>query len=48
MTIFENCEHAMDGSFEAIQHITAQPWPTDYPMVVKDAEEKEIQFDDTM
>lgn len=48
ITSFEDCQRAVDGGFDAIQHLAAQPWPTDHPEEIKGAEEKGIPFDSTM
>jgi len=36
ITIFEDCKRAVEGGFDAIQHLAAQPGPTDHPMETKD------------
>jgi len=48
ITSFEDCQRAVDGGFDAIQHLAAQPWPTDHPEEMKGAEERGIPFDSTM
>jgi nucleoside-diphosphate-sugar epimerase len=46
--LFEDCLRAAKGGFDAIQHLAAQPWPTDHPAERRMAEEKGIPFDATM
>ena len=48
LTDFDDCLRATDGGIEAIQHVGAQPWPTDHPRMREGAEEKGIPFDATM
>ncbi len=48
ITVFEDCLRAVKGGFDAIQHLAAQPWPTDHPDERKAAEERGIPFDTTM
>jgi UDP-glucose 4-epimerase len=43
---FADCEQAVQG-VEAIQHIGAQPWPTDHPSLRAEAERKGLPFDAT-
>jgi nucleoside-diphosphate-sugar epimerase len=45
---FEDCEKAVRGGFDAIQHLAAQPWPTDHPREQEAAKERGIPFDTTM
>lgn len=45
---FEDCLRAAQGHFDAIQHLAAQPWPTDHPGQRKLAEEQRLPFDATM
>ncbi len=45
---FEDCRKAVAGGIEAIQHLAAQPGPTDHPNSRKQAAEKGIAFDQTM
>jgi len=45
---FEDCQKAISGGFDAVQHLAAQPWPVDHPSMRKAAEEKRIPFDATM
>lgn len=45
---FSDCERAMAGRIEAVQHLAAQPWPVDHPNERKSAEEQGIPFDATM
>jgi nucleoside-diphosphate-sugar epimerase len=46
--VFEDCLRAVDGGFDAIQHLAAQPWPTDHPAERQVAREKDIPLDTTM
>lgn len=46
--IYEDCLRAVQGGFDAIQHLAAQPWPTDHPAQRKLAEERGLAFDTTM
>jgi UDP-glucose 4-epimerase len=49
--VFEDCLRAVKeggGQFDAIQHLAAQPWPTDHPAERKMAEERGVPFDTTM
>ena len=46
--VFEDCLRAVEGGFDAIQHLAAQPWPTDHPAERKLAEERGVSFDTTM
>jgi UDP-glucose 4-epimerase len=48
ITVFEDCLRLVRGGFDAIQHLAAQPWPTDHPHERKSAEAKGIPFDATM
>jgi UDP-glucose 4-epimerase len=45
---FEDCQRAMAGGIEAVQHLAAQPYPVDHPELRKMAEEQGIAFDATM
>ena len=45
---FEDCTRALAGGFDAIQHLAAQPWPTDHPQQRAMAEEQGLPFDATM
>ena len=45
---FDDCRRAMEGGIEAVQHLAAQPWPTDHPAQRKDAAQRGIPFDQTM
>jgi UDP-glucose 4-epimerase len=45
---FEDCARAVQGRFDAIQHLAAQPWPTDHPQQRETAEERGVPFDTTM
>lgn len=44
----EDCAAAVRGGFDAVQHLAAQPWPTDHPQQRAMAEERGIPFDTTM
>lgn len=46
--VFEDCLRAVDGGFDAIQHLAAQPWPTDHPAERNAAAERNVPFDTTM
>jgi nucleoside-diphosphate-sugar epimerase len=46
LTVFEDCRRAVQG-VEAIQHLAAQPWPVDHPMLRSRAAEQGISFDAT-
>jgi nucleoside-diphosphate-sugar epimerase len=39
---------AMEGGFDAVQHLAAQAWPTDHPNQRASAEERGIPLDTTM
>jgi nucleoside-diphosphate-sugar epimerase len=45
---FEDCTRAVRKGLDAIQHLAAQPWPTDHPQQRAMAEERGIPFDTTM
>lgn len=45
---FEDCTRALDGGYDAVQHLAAQPWPTDHPQQRAQAEERGLPFDATM
>jgi UDP-glucose 4-epimerase len=44
----EACIAAVQGGFDAIQHLAAQPWPTDHPEQRGMAEERGVSFATTM
>jgi UDP-glucose 4-epimerase len=46
--VYEDCLRAVQGGFDAIQHLAAQPWPTDHPQQRAMAEERGVAFDTTM
>jgi len=49
ITVFDDCLRATDGGVEAIQHLAAQPWPTDHPaMMRRQAEQQKLPFDQTI
>ena len=45
---YEDCLRAVEGGFDAIQHLAAQPWPTDHPAQRAMAQERGVPFDTTM
>lgn len=45
---FSDCERALAGGIEAVQHLAAQSWPVDHPAERKSAAEQGIPFDATM
>lgn len=45
---FEDCQKAMQGGIDAIQHLAAQPWPVDHPEQRESAAKQGIPFDATM
>lgn len=46
LTSFEDCQQAVAG-VDAIQHIGAQPWPTDHPAMQARVQEFDLPFDTT-
>ena len=48
ITSFDACLRALDGGFDAVQHIAAQPWATDHPQERERVEEQGIPLDTTM
>lgn len=48
ITVFDDCVRAVGDGVDAIQHLAAQPGPTDHPQFRAGAEEKGIPFDATM
>lgn len=46
LSVWEDCQRAVDG-VDAIQHIGAQPWPTDHPGMQGRVEEANVPFDAT-
>jgi len=46
--VFDDCFHAVEGGFDAIQHLAAQAWPTDHPHQRETVEERGIPPDTTM
>ena len=46
--VFEDCQRAMAGGFDAVQHLAAQPWPTDHPRERAMAKERGIPPETTM
>jgi UDP-glucose 4-epimerase len=45
---FEDCARAMASGYDGVQHLAAQPWPTDHPQQRAMADERGIPFDTTM
>ena len=48
ITVYDDCLRAVGEGVDAIQHIAAQPGPTDHPEFQANAEAKGIPFDATM
>jgi nucleoside-diphosphate-sugar epimerase len=48
ITVFDDCVRAVGDGVDAIQHLAAQPGPTDHPQFRANAEAKGIPFDATM
>jgi nucleoside-diphosphate-sugar epimerase len=48
ITDWEACRRALEGGFDAVQHVAAQSWPTDHPHERKLAEERNLPFDTTL
>jgi len=48
ITDFEACMRATEGGIEAIQHLAAQPGPSDHPQMRESHKERGIPFDQTM
>ena len=46
--VFDDCLRAAKDGFDAIQHLAAQPWPTDHPGQRQMAEERGIPVETTM
>jgi UDP-glucose 4-epimerase len=46
--VFDDCMRALGGGFDAVQHLAAQPWPTDHPDLADQAREQGLAFDTTM
>jgi len=44
----DDCLRALDGGFDAVQHLAAQAWPTDHPQHRTMAEEQHLSLDTTM
>lgn len=44
---FEDCRRAVEG-VDAVQHIAAQPWPTDHPQMREQAAAQGLPFDATI
>jgi len=45
---FEDCQRAVQGGIDAVQHLAAQPWPVDHPGERAEAKKRGIPFDTTM
>jgi nucleoside-diphosphate-sugar epimerase len=45
---YEDCLRAVEGGVEAVQHLAAQPYPTDHPALRERSEGRGIPFDTTM
>ena len=48
IAVYEDCLRAVQGGFDAIQHLAAQAWPTDHPGQRQLAQERGFPFDTTM
>ena len=48
IAVYDDCARALQGGYDAVQHLAAQPWPTDHPGERPSAEERGIPFDTTM
>ena len=48
IAVHEDCLRALEGGHEAIQHLAAQPYPTDHPDSLAHAAEQGLAFDTTM
>ncbi|MCC9076361.1 NAD(P)-dependent oxidoreductase [Litorilinea aerophila] len=48
ITRFDDCMRAVQGGFDAVQHLAAQPWPTDHPHMQRLREERGAPFDATL
>jgi UDP-glucose 4-epimerase len=48
ITNFDDCQKAVQGGIDAIQHLAAQPWPVDHPRERTQADQQGIPFDMTM
>ncbi|MCY4411760.1 MAG: NAD-dependent epimerase/dehydratase family protein, partial [Caldilineaceae bacterium] len=44
LSVWEDCRRAVVG-IDAIQHIGAQPWPTDHPSMQERVKEANVPFD---
>jgi UDP-glucose 4-epimerase len=45
---FDDCLRATEGGIEAIQHLAAQPYPTDHPQTREQDQARGVPFDQTM
>ena len=48
LTDADDCARAVNGGVEAIQHLAAQPWPTDHPEMRAKAQELGLPADTTI
>lgn len=48
INLYEDCLRAVKDGFDAIQHLAAQPGPTDHPDMRRNAETRNLPFDTTM
>ena len=49
ITVYEDCLRGLgSGGFDAIQHLAAQPGPTDHPAMLERTKERGLSFDTTM
>jgi nucleoside-diphosphate-sugar epimerase len=49
ITDYEDCLRGLEsGGFDAIQHLAAQPGPTDHPAMLEQTKERGLSFDTTM
>jgi nucleoside-diphosphate-sugar epimerase len=49
ITVYEDCLRGLEsGGFDAIQHLAAQPGPTDHPDMLERTRERGLAFDTTM
>ncbi len=48
ITVFDDCLRATEGGVEAVQHLAAEPYPTDHPETRRRSAERGIPFDQTM
>ena len=48
IAVYDDCLRAMERGYDAIQHLAAQPYPTDHPNQLAHAAEQGLAFDTTM